>query len=129
MPKSRRDKVQVEGLDDFIRGLKRFYTWGKGDEFEKFEFEIAYIAEDTLGFPCFFEIGGGKVLREEELIKDTLFFQEREDTLVCGENDEVKLRLKLRHRVYVVDIGDGDWIGWAPVEILDVDVMEVSKSR
>lgn len=124
MPRSGKDKVQVEGLDAFIRRLKWFYTWGKGDEFEYFEFTIADIAEETLGFPCFFETGGGRVAHEEELIKDTLFIQEREDTLICGENDEVKLRLKLRHKVYVVDIGDGDWIGMAPIEVVDVEVVK-----
>jgi hypothetical protein len=78
-----------------------------------------------LGFPCFFEVESPnrKVLYEQELIKDTLFYQEREDILVCGEDGKVKLRLKLRHKVYVVDIGDGDWIGWAPIEINSVEVV------
>jgi hypothetical protein len=109
----------VEGLDNFIRKLKRFYVWGKGDEFEKFEFEIARIAKETLGFPCFFG-SEGKVLHEEELIRGTLFIQDREDTLVCGE--EAELKLKLRHKVYIVDIGDGDWIGIAPIEVISVEM-------
>ena len=113
---------EVEGLDDFIRKLKRFYNWGKGDEFEKFEFEIAGIAKETMGFPCFFESGGSRVLHEEELIRGTLFIQDREDTLVCGEGNEVELKLKLKHKVYVVDIGDGDWIGIAPIEVISVEI-------
>ena len=118
-------RIRVNGLNDFIRELRRFYARGKGADLETFVAMISDIAEKTLGFPCYFDLELGRgVIREEELIEDTLFVQEREDVLVC-EDDKLKLKLKLHHRILVVDIEYSNWIGVAPVKILDLNLLEV----
>jgi hypothetical protein len=116
----KKGRGEVEGLEDFRHELGRFYARGRGYEFNDFEFKIARIAEETLGVPCFFEDDEGSVLFEEELIEDVLYIQEREDILVCGDK-----RLKLRHKVYLVDFGNGDWIGMAPIDVIDVVEVKV----
>jgi len=116
-------RIQVKGLNDFIRELKRFYARGKGGELDEFVGAIVDIAERTMGLSCFLDLEGSKVLYEKELIEDRLYMQELEDVLVC-EGDKLKLKLKLHHQVLVVD-DYGNWIGMAPVKILDVNLLEV----
>jgi hypothetical protein len=120
MAKRGKGREEVEGFEDFVHELKRFYARGRGYELLDFEMKIAGIAKETLGAHCFFNFEKEKVLFEEEIIQDILYLQEREDILKCSNGRHIVLK----HKVYLVmfDRYSLDWMGMAP---LDIDAVEV----